>query len=148
MQKRILGVLAGNDMPTDLLNKWAASADILVAADAGADLLLQAGRRPDIVVVDLDSLSDEARLSATDIAQITDQNYTDCDKLLRVCTERALFPLTLTCVEGDRLDHVLAALNSVAKSSIVSYVTIALRQGLGWILSPGSTEKDVGSGRM
>jgi thiamine pyrophosphokinase len=147
VQKRILGVLAGNDMPTDLLNKWAASADILVAADAGADWLLRAGCPPNVIVGDLDSISDATRFQGADICHIPDQSYTDCDKLLQVCAERYLFPITLACVEGNRLDHVLSTLSSVAKSSIVSYVRLALREGLAWILLPGSTEKDVGKGR-
>src|SRR5262245_29078766 len=35
---KTLGVLAGRDMPLDLLQKWAHSADLILAADAGADL--------------------------------------------------------------------------------------------------------------
>lgn len=120
MPQHVLGVLAGKDMPPELLRKWVGSAEILIAADGGADSILAAGFKPDAIVGDLDSLSEAARLCGCELHKITDQNYTDCDKLLRYVQDRELLPITLAGIEGDRIDHVLGSLYSVAASGFMT----------------------------
>jgi len=138
MPSRVLGVLAGADMPPLLLHKWAASADILIAADGGADQLLAAGLTPNYIVGDLDSITPEGLRCGAELYQDVDETYTDADKLLKFASSSKLYPLTLVGVEGDRLDHVFGSIHSVVLYSIRSEVTIALRRGLAWVLGPGS----------
>jgi thiamine pyrophosphokinase len=120
-----------------MLRKWAESADILIAADGGADNLLSVGCTPTVIVGDMDSLSPPAMVCGAELYKITDQNYTDCDKLLRFVQDRDLLPLTLAGIEGDRIDHVLSSLHSVAASPIRDKVRLAFRRSLGWVLGPG-----------
>lgn len=135
---RVLGVLAGRDMPMDLLCKWAESADVLLAADAGADLLLEAGLKPQKVIGDLDSTgkSDQlAQMAIREGLQLVhdpDQGTTDCDKLLELAVRDGHEEITLAGVEGDQLDHMLATLHSAARSPLK--VRVALRSGVGWVL--------------
>lgn len=133
--KKVLGVLAGEDMPRELLLAWARSADVVLAADAGADRLIEAGVRPDHVVGDLDSIQRRAELGSARIHSRPDQSTTDCDKLLALAAELGFSALTLGAVEGDRMDHALSTWLSAARSSLE--VRIALRQGLGWPLRGG-----------
>jgi thiamine pyrophosphokinase len=135
--KHVLGVLGGQDYPADLLKKWAETAAILIAADSGADTLLALNFTPNMIVGDFDSCSEAALNSGAELYQLEDQNYTDCDKLLRLAEEKGLFPLVLTGVEGDRFDHALSSVYSVFRSVRRNEITIALRQGLGWVFGPG-----------
>lgn len=141
----MLGVLAGGDMRPELLRRWADSADVLLAADAGADRLMDAGAKPSLILGDLDSLSERARASGVEVLPIDDQDSTDCDKLLRVCADRGYEEVTLASVEGDSLDHLIATVYSAVRASV--RVRLALRTGIGVVLHPGSFSLDTKPGR-
>ncbi len=135
MEKRVLGVLGGQDVDDRLFKSWALASDILVAADAGADLALQHGHVPDAIVGDLDSVSEAALASGAEIYKFEDANTTDCDKLLAWIEAQGYDGIDLIGVEGDRIDHVLATLGSCAKSRLK--IRLVLREGLGHVLRPG-----------
>lgn len=85
----------------------------LVAADGGADRLLELGHCPLKVIGDLDSISQATRATLSDrLWQIDEQITTDFDKALRHLA--APFVLALGFL-GGRLDHSLAALNSLTR---------------------------------
>jgi thiamine pyrophosphokinase len=132
---RVLGILGGGDMPPDLLKKWAETADFIIAADSGSDLAWAVGVQPDVVIGDLDSVSEEGLSAAKEIIRISDQTYTDCDKLLRHLEHLGVERATVASIEGDRLDHVLATLSSCAASSLK--LRLALRNGVAEILKSG-----------
>ena len=59
---RALVVLDGDPLGTDTwLAKLAKAADVVIAADGGANALARAGRRPDLVIGDMDALSADLR---------------------------------------------------------------------------------------
>jgi thiamine pyrophosphokinase len=89
-----------------------ARAPVAVAADGGADGLLQRGIVPQAVIGDFDSVTDAARLQIPQARQhrIAEQETTDFDKALRGID--APFVLALGFA-GARLDHGLAAFNTL-----------------------------------
>lgn len=135
IERKVLGVLAGTDMPRELLARWAASADFVVAADGGADRLRESGRHPDITLGDLDSVTPEALAESPVIRLEADQNFTDCDKLLMLIQNAGDAEVTIACAEGDLPDHFLAALSSAAACRL--RVRFAFRRGIGWLLRGG-----------
>jgi thiamine pyrophosphokinase len=85
----------------------------LVAADAGADRLVRLGHEPEAVIGDFDSISPAARARFADrLHPVLEQETTDFDKALR--SVAAPFVLGLGFA-GARLDHGLAALNTLAR---------------------------------
>lgn len=143
---RVLGVLSGGDLGGDLLRRWAESVEIVMAADAGADLLLSVGVRPHLLIGDFDSASEHALRTVNERLHVPDQDSTDCDKLLAEAGQRGYEAITLTAVEGDLPDHVLATLHSAAKSPLD--VRIAYRRGLGFIVKPDQPRSvECGPGR-
>jgi thiamine pyrophosphokinase len=130
--KRVLGVLAGGDMPSELLRAWADSAEVVLAADAGADRLLEAGARPTKIVGDLDSISEYAKDMGVEVVHLADQETTDCDKLLSMAAGLGYDHVTLASVEGDSLDHLLATVFSALRARVS--VRFALRRGIAWLL--------------
>ena len=88
-------------------------APVIVGADGGADRLLQLNVMPQAVIGDLDSISDNARLTLADrLFPIAEQETTDFDKALR--SIKAPFVLGLGFA-GARLDHGLAVLNALVR---------------------------------
>jgi len=109
--QRILGVLGGEDMGIELVRAWCASAQVIYAADSGADRVLATGYQP-ILVGDLDSFQSGYAMVDLRVEERPDQEYTDCDKLLQLVREDGHDSVTLCSVEGDLLDHLLAGLSS------------------------------------
>lgn len=106
-------LVGGAPVSPHLLTKALALAPDVVAADGGADQLLALGHKPLKVIGDLDSISPAARqLLADRLWQIDEQVTTDFDKALRHLA--APYVLALGFL-GGRLDHSLAALNSLAR---------------------------------
>lgn len=96
------------------LQRARALAPVIVAADGGADAALALDAMPQAVIGDFDSISEAARARIPRAAQhpIPDQDSTDFDK----CLANIRAPLLIGVgFSGDRLDHQLAAYNSLAR---------------------------------
>lgn len=131
---KVLGVLGGRDTPLARLATWASAAELVVAADSGADLCLAAGIRP-VVVGDMDSF--KGRSAGLTMVEDSDQETTDCDKLLAWVHAQGHPSLAVACLEGDRLDHMLASLSSLSRSPLK--VGLVLRRGVGRVVRAGET---------
>ncbi len=129
---RVLGVLAGDGTDPALLDSWARSAEVLLAADGGADRLLSRGLVPQITIGDLDSISPGSRERLTDVRLDPSQDSSDCDKLLALTAELGHRAITLIGAGGTRVDHMLAVLQSAARSGLS--VRIAYERQLAHIL--------------
>ena len=87
-------------------------APVLVAADGGANAILNAGHMPHAVIGDFDSLEATARerIPPERLCHIPEQDSTDFEKALRNIEAPVVIGLGLL---GARLDHQLAALNAL-----------------------------------
>ena len=84
----------------------------LIAADGGAQIILATGRRPDLVIGDMDSRQDVP----PDIPQLhlPGQDDTDFEK----CLKRVIAPLIVGfCFLEGRLDHTLAVIHALAAAA-------------------------------
>ena len=124
----VVAMLGGRDLPDEVVAVWAASATALYAADSGADRLLALGFKP-TVVGDMDSF--KSSREGLRVVESTDQESSDLDKLLALVKADGHSRLVVLGLEGDRLDHVLAGLHSLARDKV--QVLIVLRRGLGFI---------------
>ena len=92
-------------------------APYLVAADGGANVAIAAGRIPDAVIGDLDSVSDAARaaIPADRFHRVAEQETTDFEK----CLQRIEAPYILGLgFAGPRADHTLAVWNALARHGV------------------------------
>jgi len=129
---RILGVLAGADMPIPQLMQWVDSATVVLAADGGANRLHEWEVAPNTTIGDLDSITESTTRIQMRLIHDEDQDSTDCDKLLAFAYAEGYTSITLAGVEGDLLDHVIGTIQSAGRSRIE--VRLALRRGVGLIL--------------
>lgn len=109
----LLIIVGGGAVDAELLRELYASGGRLVGADGGADQIVTAGLRPELIVGDFDSLKDPfGWLGKTRLMQIAEQETTDFEKALY--STRA--PLTVAMgMTGRRFDHTLAALDVVTR---------------------------------
>ena len=84
----------------------------LVAADSGADAARSSGFEPVAVIGDMDSISSATAYPASNIIHAPDQNSTDFDKTMAAVSAPLIIGLGFL---GRRLDHTLAAVNTLAK---------------------------------
>ena len=113
------GAVTGGELAEAL-----ALAPQLVAADGGGDAALALGHRPDLVIGDMDSLSADgrARIGADRVHHIAEQVSTDFEKCLMRIEARFVIAVGFA---GRRLDHTLAALNSMVRRPRPQVVMIA-----------------------
>ena len=125
-----MAIVGGGAVDPALLRELAGHGVAMVGADGGGDAIGAAGLLPELIIGDLDSLSDRAGWEQrTRVIYIPEQVSTDFQKALY--STRA--PLTLALgMTGKRLDHTLAALSAVLKYAplrklvVVDEVDVAL----------------------
>ncbi|MEM1129925.1 MAG: thiamine diphosphokinase [Pseudomonadota bacterium] len=119
-------------------------APALVAADSGASQLIEAGRTPQAVIGDMDSVQAGhlARLPDTAIHTIAEQDSTDFEK----CLIRIAAPLVLAVgFTGRRIDHELAVLSVLARRAAHRCVVLGERDAI--VLAPPRLQLDLDPGR-
>jgi thiamine pyrophosphokinase len=104
-------VIGGTGPSPLLLKECARSARFVVAADSGLDSCVAAGVVPDLVVGDMDSLSDPSLLNGFAADRILlfprDKDETDTEIGLRTLHERGWAAVTIAGGAGGRIDHLL-----------------------------------------
>lgn len=109
-------IVAGSAMEGPLDQEILAQSDLLIAADGGAEALLAEGRRPDVLVGDMDSISDEGlealrKLGTEMVVLPRAKDETDLEMALRLAVERGATRLTVFgALGGPRLDHLVATM--------------------------------------
>lgn len=121
-----------------------ASADLIIAADSGADTALHNGHVPAIVVGDFDSLripvTELEAMGSTLIRASVEKNETDTELAISVALERGATAITLLgAIGGARFDHTMANLLLLADIDTVP-VRVVDGPMTCWLLrGPGST---------
>lgn len=109
--RRGLLVIGGAGPSPRELVACARDADLVVAADSGLDLALAAGLTPDMVVGDMDSLSDVALLRRFSPEKVLafprDKEETDTEIGMRILREKGCGQITIAGGGGGRIDHLL-----------------------------------------
>ena len=110
----VLVVANGRIGLTDFYADVVDSADVVIAADGGADNCIKLGAEPDRVVGDMDSISDQARNKFADkLKPDDDQNATDLTKALRLAESLKADEIVIIGAIGKRIDHTLANILSL-----------------------------------
>ena len=125
-------VVAGSPEPSapELVMRLAQSSDCTIAADKGAEALRAAGKEPDVMCGDEDSVDEASRTWAHRTARRTDlhpKEKDDSDLGLAIALARTIadergsaLRLTVTCASGGRPDHALAVWGVLAKNADVA----------------------------
>ena len=131
MEKHALIICNGQPPSRALARRLAKRADLVVAADGGANVARAYGIRPDVIIGDFDSATPGTLryFSRAEIVHVSDQYSTDLEKALTFCVKRNVGRVTIIAATGNRLDFTLGNL-----SVIWGYVgkLSVLLEGDGW----------------
>ncbi|HPW54487.1 MAG: thiamine diphosphokinase [Thermoanaerobaculaceae bacterium] len=111
----------------------ARGAELLLAADGGANLLAAVGLRPAAVVGDLDSVHPSVRAWLGEEAMLArpDQERTDLDKALAVAIEeRGATTVTVLAATAGRLDHAFENLGLAARWRRQAAISVVTEDGV------------------
>ncbi len=93
-------------------------ADKIICCDGAINNLIKTGVSPDIIIGDLDSITDFAREIYKDkIIHISDQNTNDLTKAVNFCIDNNLKNITIIGATGKREDHAIANIALLSKYS-------------------------------
>jgi thiamine pyrophosphokinase len=114
-RKRAAFIVANGSLPpTEIIASLLVDAPFILAADGGADKLLEIGVVPNAVLGDFDSASSDLPASIDQILR-PDQDHTDLDKAISYLCENGFDTIWMTGVTGDRLDHTYGSLSMLIK---------------------------------
>ncbi|MFC1887508.1 thiamine diphosphokinase [Candidatus Cloacimonadota bacterium] len=124
MANTILIVANGEHIPPQKSKEIASTADLIIAADGGAEYCRENSIKFDYLIGDLDSLDDEflTNIPSTKIIHNSDQNFTDMQKALAFCDNKAPVKIKIINSLGLRIDHSMINLlifNSYRKPQIL-----------------------------
>jgi len=128
MKQSALLILNGEPPSKTLLNLYWKQSSLRICADGAANFLYDNGLKPDIIIGDLDSISQETRkyYGESMILHIHDQETTDCEKAIHYCNNRGVDKIVMLGALGERMDHSLYNLG-VLKSLLNSEIPITIQ---------------------
>ena len=104
------GEFPSHEAPLEILKQ---SVSIL-ACDGAADTLLDKGYTPDVILGDLDSLSDKNKIEYTDhIVETPDQSQNDLRKALNYAKDHDIDNIKIIGASGKREDHMIGNIFSL-----------------------------------
>ncbi len=109
MKKNIIAIIADGEKVSNI-GKILKNADIIIAADGGANLCRSQKIIPDYIIGDLDSitLGNLKLFSKSKLIKITGQNHTDMQKALEYALSLNPTKIIIISVFCKRIDHSLA----------------------------------------
>ena len=125
-------VLAHGDFPThEIPLSFLHTAKRIICCDGSVIDLLKAGLKPDYIVGDLDSLSEELKEHYKDILQYNpDQETNDLSKAVKFCTENRWKEITILGATGKREDHSLGNISLLADYTKTAQVQLLTDYGV------------------
>lgn len=126
-------------LSAEALASVASECSFVIGVDGGTDALLAAGLEVDLVIGDMDSLSDRTKEMVEDgrlssVRYPEDKDESDLEIALKWCRGNTVGEIACAGVTGGRLDHTLAALGSLARNAALRPV-IHDAVSTTWILS-------------
>lgn len=103
----------------------------IIAADGGANSLMQLGITPQMVIGDLDSVRAEYKERLNCLLHF-DQNYNDFQKSMFYLEEQQLLPAIIVGINGGFLDHILNNISLFINTNCVLYAPPII----GYVLQP------------
>ena len=113
--KDLLIIANGQKEDKTFIKTCAKQADFILALDGGADTALKAGIMPNLVIGDLDSISEKAKnkIGKEKLLKVARQDNTDLEKGLDFARYFKVPNITIICAQGGRLDFTLSNFSSV-----------------------------------
>lgn len=109
-------LICNGDAPSkQFLRKLIRNYDVVACADGGANIAYRFGIRPDFIIGDLDSVSENVvnfyQKKGTEVIYDSDQNSTDIEKSVKFLIHKGCTSIDIVSAIGNRIDHNLGNLS-------------------------------------
>ncbi len=143
--KTIVIVLNGENLHAHRLPSVLHKADIIIAADGGANFCLRHDIRPHYIIGDLDSIrvEHEQLLPDSEVIRIDDQYSTDLQKAMKLAETLHGDRWLIINATGKRADHTLANLLFLADKAQTVNLQVIDNYGSLRFLAPGEHSFDL-----
>ena len=119
----ILIVANGAIKNRNFYKKIIKKANIIIAADGGADNCIKLGVSPNYIIGDLDSISNKSKEKFKKLViHDNNQNTTDLEKAIVLAKKLGCKNLTIIGAIGSRIDHTLSNIITLFKTKIPSRI--------------------------
>jgi thiamine pyrophosphokinase len=142
MTNRALIICNGEPPTRRLVRKLASHADLIVAADGGANAARLYGIRPHIIIGDLDSVSATTKrvFASSSILRVRRQDNTDLEKALDYLVSKSIKNVCIVGATGRRIDFTFGNLSVIWNYTSRMRITFV---GDGWKAMPVESGKEV-----
>jgi len=125
-------ILADGDFPKqDIPLLLLKNARRIICCDGATEKLLMFGRKPESIVGDLDSISEELKQRFSPILfQNPEQETNDLTKSVRFCIEHGWKEITILGATGKREDHTLGNLSLLAEYGKTAHIQLLTDYGV------------------
>jgi thiamine pyrophosphokinase len=135
-------IFTGGDGPHSLVFPHLPSDAFIIAADSGYEHAVSSGHQPHLLVGDMDSISAahlaDARVLGIEIEEHqSNKDLTDTELAVTAALERGATAITIVAGGGDRFDHVIGLLHSLASFSPRALTTVFIGTARITFTSPG-----------
>ena len=137
-------IFTGGDAPHEHVHPHLPNDAFVIAADSGYEHAVHVGQIPHLLVGDMDSISAkhlaDAKVRDIEIIEYaSDKDLTDTEIALSAAIERGATSITIVSGGGDRFDHVIGMLHSLASFSAQAQTTVFIGSARITFLSPGTS---------
>lgn len=135
MSKQVLIICNGEPPSRDLARRLARQVDLIVAADGGANIAREYEIRPDVIIGDLDSITQLTQrfFSSSTILRVDRQDNTDLEKALDYLASQKIRKAVVIGATGKRIDFTLGNLSVLWAYTAFLDLTF---MGDGWMAIP------------
>lgn len=142
MPRSALLICNGEPPSVRLARKLASAADLVIAADGGANAARRLGIHPHVIIGDLDSVRNATRrfFSSSTIIQVKRQDNTDLEKALDYLKSRRIRRAFIIGATGRRIDFTFGNLSVVWNYAPGMDITFV---GDGWMAMPVESGKKI-----
>ena len=120
--KNPLLIVANGEFPSnEIAIKQIKECNAIIACDGAINTLINQGYKPDIIIGDLDSISNENKVHYSNkIIEMKDQNQNDLRKAIDYAIIRKIVDIRIIGATGKREDHTIGNIFSLLKYDTVS----------------------------
>lgn len=142
-QPKVLLVAAGEILDDGSLENYLIDVGTVIAIDGGLAHLRAVGHSPDLVLGDLDSVSESdlewAREAGAEVISIASQEESDLAKGFEYCSQIGLNLIDVIGIEGGRTDHQFATYAALADADSFLSITVHLENATVHRLAAGGS---------
>tara|TARA_Y100000590_G_C15690329_1_gene1003194 strand:+ start:98 stop:760 length:663 start_codon:yes stop_codon:yes gene_type:complete len=115
----------------------------VICCDGAVEKILQAGYEPNVIIGDMDSISDENKTKYSEIiVQIDDQDNNDLNKALSWLDNKDILSATIIGADGDRDDHTLGNTLLLLEKKFSYDIQMKTQAGMYSVINTNLMDKD------